>query len=103
VTFERGAERGVSSPWRYDADRLVLDLYDGPRRIYEVDLERCRTNAQVVDWLAQVSAKQWATAAVVGALFQELNRLLDFQGTLCGLGHDHGPIDVRAVIKRMTS
>ena len=86
--------------WRYDAERLVLDLYDEERWIYEVDLERCRTSAQVLDWLAQVDTKQWATAAVVGALFQELNRLLDFQGTLCGLGQEHGPIDVRAVINR---
>jgi hypothetical protein len=85
--------------WRFDRQRLVLDLHDSKGRwIYEVDLERCRTSAQVLDWIMQVATKLWATDAIIGALVRELDRLLEPQATLCSFGKERGPIDVEAVV-----
>ena len=53
---------------------------------YEVDLERCTTPAQVLDWIVQVSKKTWATDVVVADLVRALDDLLDVQGTMCPFG-----------------
>jgi hypothetical protein len=85
--------------WRYDAERLVLELHDEAGRwLYEVDLERCRTSAEVLDWIFQVTKKRWATDAVIGGLVRELERLFDPQSTLCTAGKDRGPLDVKALL-----
>jgi hypothetical protein len=31
---------------------------------YEVDLERCATPAEALDWIAQVAVKSWATDTI---------------------------------------
>ncbi len=40
----------MSGRWTFDHDRLVLDLCEGDGKwIYEIDLERCRTSAEVLE------------------------------------------------------
>ncbi len=39
---------------------------------YEVDLGRCRTPSDVLDWVSHISMKTWATDADVGALVRAL-------------------------------
>jgi hypothetical protein len=69
--------------WEFDRRWLVLRHVDG---YYEVDLERCRTPAQVLDWIAQIQGKRWGTTAVVGDLVEALCDLLNPQATLCSGG-----------------
>lgn len=49
-----------------DINRLVLTVHgDYP---YEVDLERCTTPAQLLDFILQVSKKPWCDRALAGEL-----------------------------------
>jgi hypothetical protein len=57
------AVRRAWGPWRLDAERLVLDYYEDGGWVYEVDLERCLSSPEVLDWIAQVAGKGWPDAA----------------------------------------
>ena len=82
--------------WYFEPVNLTLALSPSGRRLmdgdllgpgeYEVDLERCTTSAQVLDWIVQVSKKTWATDAIVADLVRALDDVLDMQGTLCPFG-----------------
>ncbi len=65
--------------WTYWQNRTLN--HDGG---YQVDLDRCKSAAAVLDWIAQVSAKTWCTREDAGALVEALDACLDLQGTLCG-------------------
>ena len=57
--------------WRYDReDRVVVYTPAGndPPARYDILLEGMTTSAAVLDWIAQVSRKTWATPRVVGDL-----------------------------------
>lgn len=85
--------------WRYEPDTLIVAFYDqrGVFR-YEVDLERCRTSAAMLDWIMQVARKGWATDAVLAGLVRAFNRLLRPQRYLCSYGKERGPINVKNVL-----
>jgi hypothetical protein len=68
--------------WRLKSYSLAHDRY-------WVDLERCLSSAQVLDWIAQVAGKSWATDEVLAGLVRALNDVLYLQGHLCGWGVDH--------------
>ena len=70
-------------PWTLDRDVLVLELVIDGRYLYEVDLERCPTAGAVLDWIAQVEGKGFATPEVVGHLVTALCDLLVPQARLC--------------------
>ena len=72
--------------WRFDAELLTLTHFGRYR--YEIDLESCVDSAQVLDWVAQISRKTWATAKDVGGLVAALDALLDLQGRVCSGGFD---------------
>ena len=73
--------------WEYDADVRVL-RYD----YYEVDLERMRTSAEVLDWIVQVSHKgAWGTPKVVGDLVRLVDAILGLQQNYCGRAMDSEP------------
>ena len=55
---------------------------------YQVDLTRCNNSAQILDWIAQISKKQWTTAADIGYLIEALDDLLDLQGNFCSGGEE---------------
>ena len=71
--------------WRYCLNR-TLECRDGHGYLYEIDLDRCRTSAEVLDWIMQVNAKTWATAGIMKDLLDALHDLLDPQGTMCSFG-----------------
>jgi hypothetical protein len=71
-------------PWRLDPDTYVL-FWGDPRR-YEVDLERCRTSAEVLDWICQVAGKQWSDDANLAGLVRAINDVLHPQASLCSWG-----------------
>ena len=46
------------------------------------------TSAAVLDWIAQISQKAWATPKVVGDLVRLLDALLDLQANYCSSGSE---------------
>ena len=74
--------------YRMATNELVL-LDDHDRGIYWVDLDRCCTSAQILDWIAQVAGKN-LPAAVVGELVFTLNDYLRLQKNFCSWGMDQG-------------
>lgn len=82
--------------WTLDDENLELHWHadEGPWVGYDVDLERCRTSAETLDWIAQVAQKTWATPEVIGSLVEALVACLDPQATLCSLGEERGPVVV---------
>jgi hypothetical protein len=76
---------GDWGPWVLDGETYVLRNVETPHG-YEVDLERCLDSAQVLDWLAQVAGKTWATPEVLAGLVHALDDVLALQTNLCGSG-----------------
>lgn len=68
-------------PWALNVSAFTLECND-----YEVDLEQCTTSAEVLDWIAQVASKDWATDEVVAGLVRAINDLLAPQENLCSGG-----------------
>lgn len=82
-------------PWRLYPPTLVLVLVGTIHRPdgttleyerYEVDLERCLTSAEVLDWICQVAGKGYADDAVLAGLVRALDDILHPQAFLCSFG-----------------
>ena len=88
--------------WYLHRESLALYLGDPQTGawVYSVDLERCRTSAEVLDWIFQVSTKTWAPPEVVGELVRALDAALSPQATLCSFGEERGPLDIAALLKQ---
>jgi hypothetical protein len=78
--------------WIYYKSTRCLKLNSFP--YYEIDLDRCASSAQVLDWISQVSKKTWATSELIGDLVLKLDEVLNLQRNICGWGVDH-KLDVR--------
>jgi hypothetical protein len=66
---------------------LIIKLFsDTSSYTYEVDLETCVTSAEVLDWICQISGKEWSTAAVLAGLVYALDDVLKPQAHLCSDG-----------------
>jgi hypothetical protein len=83
----RGERRAEWGPWHIDRGTYVLWTEAGGYR-YEVDLERCLTSAEVLDWICQIARKQWDGdhAATVAGLVAALDDVLNPQAHLCSSG-----------------
>lgn len=73
-------------PWRLDPEVRVLYPTGPGHYRYEVDLDRCRTSAEVLDWICQIAGKTWADDATIAGLVRALNDLLTPQAHLCSSG-----------------
>ncbi len=78
--------RTVWGAWRYVATNFTLECQDERGCIYDVDLERCRTSAEVLDWIFQIHGKTWATAEILKDLLDALDDMLSPQATMCSFG-----------------
>ena len=56
------------------------------RMAYPIDLDRFRTSAVVLDAIAQVTGKLWATDEVIAGLGRAINDVLHPQAHLCSCG-----------------
>ncbi len=65
--------------WNFKKN-LTLNLTKKPG--YQIDLERCNSSAEVLDWIVQVSKKTWATNEIVGSLVKHLDRCLHIQSNM---------------------
>jgi hypothetical protein len=87
--------------WKLIKSTYVLQ-YESEHFEYEVDLERCRNSAEILDWIAQVSRKVPVTADMAIGLVYALDDILHFQGRFCGLGKDH-QVDEATIRQVVTS
>ncbi len=77
--------------WNPPATTISMKRYyePGDREFsYEVDLERCNNCAEILDWTAQLSKKNWTTASDIGYLIEALDDILDLQGNFCSGGEE---------------
>ena len=74
--------------WSFDKETLTLGLDDQEGNSYEIDLTRCNSSAEILDWIAQVSRKTWATETIISSLVKTLDNVLGFQENLCSWGCD---------------
>jgi hypothetical protein len=83
VTFEAD-----SHMVNVDLSNLTLNIFNGGREVYYIDLERCLSSAQVLDWICQISGKTWAIPALLGLIVKVLDACLYPQANLCSCGID---------------
>jgi len=77
--------------WVYDPTTLTVQ-YGQWREEYELDLEKCSTSPEMLDWIFQFASKSWATNQAIGDLVTMLNQLLRPQATLCSSGTGRRPL-----------
>jgi len=79
-------------PWVFHANTWTLEyIHNG--WWYEVDLFRCKTSAEILDWLCQIHEKPWTSLEDIGHLLAALNDLSDgLQSKVCSGGLEIGPI-----------
>lgn len=71
---------------------LVLILEDpkeyGGSELYRIDLERCKTTGEVLDWIQHMTTKVWSSKdpRVIADLVIALNDILGLPGNYCGSG-----------------
>jgi hypothetical protein len=80
---------------RYELDGQYITIYDqGGKELYDFNLNRVTTSAQLLDWIYQVKTKRWCTphilAAVVDGFDSACRRYLNttVQGAFCSCGQD---------------
>lgn len=86
----------MNETWYLDKKRLCLVHVNSS---YEIDLERCLTSAQVLDWIMQVGIKRWCTPEVMLDLIYKFGECLHPQHFLCSFGKERGPIDIRKTLE----
>jgi len=77
---------GPWGPWTLNQDTLELAISvkrEGWNRCYEVDLERIKSSAAMLDWIMQVANKSWTTPEDIGHLVRALNDIFQLQVWLC--------------------
>jgi hypothetical protein len=72
--------------WWLEHRHLAYPAYVGGD--YPINLDRFTSSAQVLDMIAQVSMKSWATPECVAGLVRAINDVLHLQGRLCSCGKD---------------
>jgi hypothetical protein len=65
---------------------LSIDIFPGQRGGYDINLERCLTPAQALDWIFQVSGKAWMTPDLLSLVLLAFEITLDPQARLCSFG-----------------
>ncbi len=83
------------NPWRFDLAAGII-VIDKPVEYYIV-LDRCRTSAEVLDWISQVMQKTWATDAILAGLVRALDEVLQLQPNLCSGGVERGHYNWRVL------
>ena len=92
------------SPWVFNPAAMTLELHKGGHQepVYDVDLERCRTPAEVLDWIMHIQGKHWASDEVLAGLVRSLWDCLGSK--ICFGEGDKRPVNIKALIReRMRS
>ena len=83
--------------WRYNAKTLEIEYYEEEGKYkYGVDLQRCNSSAEVLDWIFQVNDKMWCGYECTGHLVQAIRDLL--KRDFCSGGQDR-PFDAAGYLR----
>lgn len=82
--------------WRLEEEQFQLVHSIG----YYVDLAEMKDSANILDWIAQVSNKSWATPEDVGHLVRAVDELMDLQANVCSSGSDGKLFNVKELITK---
>ena len=91
-------KRGI---WQYNAETHCIEcqkVVEGHKFWYEVDLERCKNSAQLLDWIFQVEGKSWINSKDLGDLCRCIDTIVDVQSQYCSMGVDHA-VDIKKYLK----
>ncbi|MFI7705228.1 hypothetical protein [Nonomuraea sp. NPDC049480] len=75
--------------WRLKPSTYVLELVRDGNFVYEVDLDRCLDSAETLDWIMQVSGKEFYRldmGAVISGLIYAIDDVIDPQRRMCSFG-----------------
>jgi len=81
--------------WFYDPKTYEVCERAGS---YRIDLERCLTSAQLLDWIYQIRGKVWCSDVVLAEFVDIMYDILNPQGRLCSHGssnHALSPAEVK--------
>lgn len=94
--------RAQWGPWQFHQDTMTLEYKNGKKDWwYEVDLDRCKTSAQILDWIFQLHEKTWTDYEDIGHLLDAFDDLSgSVQGAFCSGGREQGPKDWRKLRPR---
>ena len=80
-------KRPKRTGWRIEELTLVYYLDDQEQ--YCVELDRCNTSAQILDWLCQIRSKRWGTPRCLAGLLDAFDIISGgLQRNVCGFGVD---------------
>ena len=82
----KSRERRQWRRWHLHVRTQELVYRDQRGDRYAIDLERCATSAQVLDWLMQMRGKSWCSTTDIGYLADAFRDILDPQANLCSFG-----------------
>jgi len=73
--------------WKYNGRILSLEYDKTPS--YDIDLEKCTSGSEVLDWIFQVQGKSWMVVEDVGNLVAALAAIFPgAQGLFCPFGNN---------------
>jgi hypothetical protein len=79
---------------------MLVCRIPGHRACYDISLSTCVRAAEVLDWIAQINKKSWATREMVGDLVRAFDDLFHLQAVFCSFGHTRPDIDPIAALRR---
>ena len=93
AAYDPRNEMREGSKARIDEDLLTIEIDTGHYgHTYQIDLTRCSTAGEVLDWIFQIKSKTWATSEIMFDLLTALNVACEIfhgqtvQGCLCPCG-----------------
>ena len=94
--------------WHLKKSTAVLQLWlpddvkDLEHNMYEIDLEQCRTNAQVLDWIQHIQGRFCRDYPLCLSDFvRALNEILHLPANYCSFGCDKGGLSATEIKKRV--
>jgi hypothetical protein len=78
--------------WTRNRSNNTLEYRDDQGRFrYYVDFDRCRTSAQVLDWIFQIHQKTWCSAQDLKDLLKAIRYVINPQARLCSFAMSKTP------------
>lgn len=71
--------------WSYDSKQNTINHSNG---YYWLDLDGSKDSAGVLDWIIQLSGKNWVSSRDLGDLVRIFDRLLHLQSNYCSWGEN---------------
>jgi hypothetical protein len=107
---EQYAQHTKWGPWTLNLGEMRLEYskkfaHSDKIQRYGIDLDRCNNSSQILDWIAQLSQKQWLSNEDLGHLVRAFDEIFNtLQSHVCGCGKDkkvNGPKIVKENYKKI--